>query len=133
MLGIPKKYGKKSNFLRYRLCKLAIKICSLQVGTGRVWSMVIVAFWHCGALGCAPSRLRRGWAWSMFSRIFALRTCISFHFGLVGVQISLHFGLVGFHFLAFWPRGLSFPCILAPLWQASGAPPTSCQKRTVFL
>ena len=29
--------------------------------------------------------------------------------------ISLHFGLVGLHFLAFWPCGLSFPCILA-LW-----------------
>ena len=29
--------------------------------------------------------------------------------------ISLHFGLVGFHFLAFWPCGPSFPCILA-LW-----------------
>ena len=29
--------------------------------------------------------------------------------------ISLHFGLVGLHFLAFWPSGPSFPCILA-LW-----------------
>ena len=29
--------------------------------------------------------------------------------------ISLHFGLVGIHFLAFWPCGPSFPCILA-LW-----------------
>ena len=29
--------------------------------------------------------------------------------------ISLHFGLVGLHFVAFWPCGLSFPCILA-LW-----------------
>ena len=29
--------------------------------------------------------------------------------------ISLHFGLVGLHFLAFWPCGPSFPCILA-LW-----------------
>ena len=27
--------------------------------------------------------------------------------------ISLHFGLVGLHFLAFWPPGPSFPCILA--------------------
>ena len=27
--------------------------------------------------------------------------------------ISLHFGLVGLHFLAFWPCGPSFPCILA--------------------
>ena len=29
--------------------------------------------------------------------------------------IFLHFGLVGLYFLAFWPFGLSFPCILA-LW-----------------
>ena len=29
--------------------------------------------------------------------------------------ISLHFGLLGLHFLAFWPCGPSFPCILA-LW-----------------
>ena len=29
--------------------------------------------------------------------------------------ISVHFGLVGLHFLAFWPSGPSFPCILA-LW-----------------
>ena len=29
--------------------------------------------------------------------------------------ISLHFGLVGLHFLAFWPCGPSFPCILT-LW-----------------
>ena len=29
--------------------------------------------------------------------------------------ISLHFGLVGLHFVAFWPCGPSFPCILA-LW-----------------
>ena len=27
--------------------------------------------------------------------------------------MSLHFGLVGLHFLAFWPCGPSFPCILA--------------------
>ena len=27
--------------------------------------------------------------------------------------ISLHFGLVGLHFLAFWPCGSSFPCVLA--------------------
>ena len=36
----------------------------------------------------------------------------SLHFGLVAF-ISLHFGLVGLHFLAFWPCGPSFPCILA--------------------
>ena len=56
--------------------------------------------------------------------------------------ISLHFGLVGLHFLAFWPCGPSFPCILA-LWAfislhfglvvaSLWAPPTSCQKRSVF-
>ena len=57
--------------------------------------------------------------------------------------ISLDFGLVGLHFLAFWPCGPSFPCILA-LWAFIsfhfglfgvgfwGPPPTSCQKRPVF-
>ena len=42
--------------------------------------------------------------------------------------ISLHFGLVGLHFLAFWPCGPSFPCILAVSGSASGVPPTSCHK-----
>ena len=42
--------------------------------------------------------------------------------------ISLHFGLVGLHFLAFWPCGPSFPCILAFSGSASGVPPTSCHK-----
>ena len=45
--------------------------------------------------------------------------------------ISLHFGLVGFHFLAFWPRGPSFPCIFAFSGSASGVLPTSCQKLPV--
>ena len=42
--------------------------------------------------------------------------------------ISLHFGIVGFHFLVFWPRGPSFPCIFAFSGSASGVLPTSCQK-----
>ena len=69
--------------------------------------------------------------------------------------ISLYFSLVGLHFLAFWPCGPSFPCILAfwafrgvsfcslRLFEPSGGypsqlrasdrggPPTSCQKRSV--
>ena len=55
--------------------------------------------------------------------------------------ISLHFGLVGLHFLAFWPCGPSFPCILA-LWAfislqfglfgvSFQGPPTCCQKLPV--
>ena len=69
-------------------------------------------------------------------------------FLVVWAFISLHFGFVGLHFLAFWPCGPSFPCILA-LWafislhfglvgfhflafwpfrgQLLGSPPTSCQ------
>ena len=35
---------------------------------------------------------------------------------------------MGFHFLAFWPRGPSFPCIFAFSGSASGVLPTSCQK-----
>ena len=121
------------------------------------------AFWPCG-----PS----------FPCILALRAFISFHFGLFGVSVwgspptscqkwpvcptslqwiyqrrdRLHFAvfsILGLHFLAFWPCGPSFPCILA-LWafislhfglvglhflsfwpfrgRLLGPPPTSCQK-----
>ena len=73
-----------------------------QVATNGPFAQRPVAFWHCGTLGFAPSRLRSGWAWPMFGRIFALWACISLHFGLVGV-----------HFLTFWPCRLSFPCLLA--------------------
>ena len=55
---------------------------------------------------------------------FAQRPCNEFISAVTGsilqflalwAFISLHFGLVGLHFLAFWPCGPSFPCILA-LW-----------------
>ena len=88
-----------------------------------------LAFWPCG-----PS----------FPCILALWAFISLHFGLFGVSFwappptscqkwpvcptslqwiyqgrdRLHFAvfsLLGLHFLAFWPCGPSFPCILA-LW-----------------
>ena len=122
----------------------------------------LVAFWPCG-----PS----------FPCILALRAFISFHFGLFGVSVwgspptscqkwpvcptslqwiyqrrdRLHFAvfsILGLHFLAFWPCGPSFPCILALwafislhfglvglhfllFWPFRGrllGPPTSCQK-----
>ena len=44
---------------------------------------------------------------------FKLFWVIYFHFYLLGGFISFHFGLLGFHFLSFWPFGLSFPFILA--------------------
>ena len=64
---------------------------------------------------------------------------ISLHFSLVGLHFlafwpcgpsfpCILFGFVGLHFLAFWPCGLSFPCILAFSGSVSGHPPTSCQK-----
>ena len=65
---------------------------------------------------------------------------ISLHFGLVGLYFLafwpcglsfpclLHFGFVGLHFLAFWACGPSFPCILTFSGSASGPPPPSCQK-----
>ena len=96
-----------------------------------------LAFWLCGLhflafWPCGPS----------FPCILALWAFISLHFGLFGVSfrapphklpkmarlpnvltmvpfltfwavISFHFGLRGFHFLSFWPFGLSFPFILA--------------------
>ena len=38
------------------------------------------------------------------------------------------FSILGLHFLAFWPCGPLFPCILAFSGSASGPHPTSCQK-----
>ena len=81
-----------------------------------------LSFWPCG-----PS----------FPCILALWAFISLHFGLacrhcgpsfpcilaLWAFTSLHFGLVGLHFLAFWPCGLSFPCMLAFSGSASGPPP----------
>ena len=77
---------------------------------------------------------------------------ISFYFGLVGLHflvfwpcghsfpfilafwafISFHFGLVGIHCLSFWPCRPSFHFILAFSGSASGVPPKSCEKRSVF-
>ena len=39
---------------------------------------------------------------------------------------------MGLHFLSFWHCGLSFPFILAFSGSASGVPPKSCEKRSVF-
>ena len=64
-----------------------------------------------------------------FPWILALWAFISFHFGFVGLHflafwpcglsfpciLAMHVGIVGHHFLAFWPCGPSLPCILA-LW-----------------
>ena len=86
----------------------------------------------------------------LFPFILALWAFISFHFGLVGLQflsfwpcgpsipfilafMSFHFSLLSINFLAFWPCGPLFPCILALWGSASGVPPTSCEKRSVFL
>ena len=46
--------------------------------------------------------------------------------------MSFHFSLLSINFLAFWPCGLLFPCILDLWGSASCVPPTSCQKRSVF-
>ena len=114
----------------------------------------------CGALRFAPWQWMPLWPWSMFSSIFlsfwpcgpsfpcilAFWAFISFHFGLLGLHF-LSFWPFGLSFSSFWPFGPSFPFILAfwafisfhfgllhfglavaSLW----APPTSCQKRSVF-
>ena len=39
---------------------------------------------------------------------------------------------MGLHFLAFWPCGLSFPCILAFSGSASGVPPPQVAKNGLF-
>ena len=118
-------------------CILALwAFISLHFG---IVGLYFLAFWHCGShflafWPCGP----------LFPCILALWAFISFHFGLFGVSFwgppptscqkwhvcptslqwiyqrrdRLHFAvsrLLSLHFLAFWPCGPSFPCILA-LW-----------------
>ena len=62
---------------------------------------------------------------------FAVFSLVGLHFLAFwpcGLSFPCIFGLVGLHFLAFWPCGPSFPCNLAFSEPASGVPPTSCEK-----
>ena len=89
----------------------------------------VLAFWHCGP--SFPCILVL-WAFISFHFGFfgvsfwapptSCQKCNGFINAVAGsilqffafwAFISLHFGLVGLHFLAFWPCGPSFPCILA--------------------
>ena len=78
----------------------------------------LLAFWPCGpsfpcilafsgsASGAPPQIAKNG--------PFAQRPCNGFSSAVTG-PILQFFSLLGLHFLAFWPCGPSFPCILA-LW-----------------
>ena len=82
-----------------------------------------LAFWPCGpsfpcilALGPPPQVAKNGpFAQRPYNRFISALTGSILQFLAFWAFISLHFGLVGLRFLAFWPCGLSFPCILA-LW-----------------
>ena len=110
-----------------------------------------LAFWPCGpsfpfilafsgsASGPPPQVAKNGpFAQRPYNGFISAVTGSILQFLAFWAVISLHFGLVGLHFLAFWPCGPSFPCILA-LWAFISfhfglfgvgfwAPPTSYQK-----
>ena len=52
-------------------------------------------------------------SWAFISLVFfVFLGLVVLYFGLLAL-ISLYFGCVGLHFLALWPCGSSFPCVLA--------------------
>ena len=85
-----------------------------------------LAFWPCGpsfpcilafsgsASGPPPQVAKNGpFAQRPYNGFSSARTSSILQFLAFRAFISLHFGLVGLHFLAFWPCGSSFPCVLA--------------------
>ena len=87
-----------------------------------------LAFWPCGpsfpfilafsgsASGVPPQVAKNGpFAQRPYNGFISTVTGPILQFLAFWAFISLHFGLVGLQFLAFWPCGPSFPCILA-LW-----------------
>ena len=80
-------------------------------------------------LGSSPQVAKNGpFAQRPYNGFISAVTGSILQFFAFGAFSSLHFGLVGLYFLAFWPRGSSFPFILAFSGSASGALPTNCQK-----
>ena len=80
-------------------------------------------------LGSSPQVAKNGpFAQRPYNGCISAVTGSILQFFAFGAFISLHFGLVGLHFLAFWPRGPSFPFILAFSGSASRVLPTNCQK-----
>ena len=87
-----------------------------------------LAFWPCGPISLhfgffgvsfwppPPQVAKNGpFAQRPYNGFISAVTGSILQFLALWAFISLHFGLVGLHFLAFWPCGPSFPCILA-LW-----------------
>ena len=139
-------------------CILALwAFISLHFG---VVGLHFLAFWPCGpsfpcilafsgsASGPPPQVAKNGpFAQRPYNGFIRAVTGSILQFLAFWAFISLHFGLVGLHFLAFWPCGSSFPCVLAfwafisfhfglvglhflAFWpfrgQLLGPPPTSC-------
>ena len=77
-----------------------------------------------GLLGSPPQVATNGpFAQRPYNGFISAVTGSILQFLALWAFISLHFGLVGLYFLALWPCGLSFPCILAFSGSASGSPP----------
>ena len=107
-------------------CILALwAFISLHFG---IVGLHFLAFWPCGpsfpcilafsgsASGPPPQVAKDGpFAQRPYNGFIRAVTGSILQFFAFWAFISLHFGLVGLHFLAFWPSGPSFPCILA-LW-----------------
>ena len=115
-------------------------------------ALQFLSFWifRSQLLGSPPQVAKNGpFAQRPYNGFISAVTGSILQFLALWAFISLHFRLVGLHFLAFWPCGPSFPCILA-LWafislhfgrvgpsfpcnlafleSASRAPPTCYQK-----
>ena len=85
-----------------------------------------LAFWPCGpsfpcilafsgsASGPPPQVAKNGpFAQRPYNGFIRAVTGSILQFLAFWAFISLHFGFVGLHFVAFWPCGSSFPCVLA--------------------
>ena len=82
-----------------------------------LWALISLHFGLCGVSFWVPPHVAKNgpFAQRPYNGFISAVTGSILQFLAFWAFISLHFGLVGFHFLAFWPSGLSFPCILA-LW-----------------
>ena len=81
-------------------------------------ALQFLSFWifRSQLLGSPPQVAKNGpFAQRPYNGFISAVTGSILQFLALWAFISLHFRLVGLHFLAFWPCGPSFPCILA-LW-----------------
>ena len=100
------------HFLAFWLCGPSFP-CILAL-----WAFISLHFGLCGlSIWAPPPHVAKNgpFAQRPYNGFISAVTGSILQFLAFWAFVSLHFGLVGFHFLAFWPSGLSFPCILA-LW-----------------